>query len=191
MSFLGMLREETMECHVGLEKSLDIVRRVTTDDDYRVLLTRFYTLYEPLEAGMAQAIDWEAAGWKFSDHVKAPWLREDLLALGVAATQIAEWPRYDKMTMPDNFGEAIGCLYVVEGSTLGGQVLAKQFRETLGVTPERGGRFFQGYGAATMSSWRTFGSWADSRATVTNLLLKEQAVRGARNTFGAFSQWLT
>ena len=186
-----MLREETKDCHLGLEKSLDLVRNVTTHDAYRALLIRFFTIYEPLENAMGKSIDWDLVGWEFSAHLKAPWLQEDLLALGVAATEIVEWPRCETVNMPDTFGAAIGCLYVVEGATLGGQMLAKQFRDTLGVTPERGGRFFQGYGSATMPSWRAFGSWADSQAALYNTELKEQAVRGARNTFNAFAQWLT
>ena len=46
--------------------------------------------------------------------------------------------------LPDLQGvqEALGCLYVVEGSTLGGQVIARHLRQTLGVDPRCGGSFF-------------------------------------------------
>lgn len=190
MSLVATLREGTSDCHVALEKSLDLLQRVTTPVEYRELIKRFFTLYEPLEAELAAVVDWNASGWDFSAHRKTPWLREDLLALGVPATEIADWPRCESTKTPASFGAAIGCAYVLEGSTLGGQMLAKQFRDTLGITPQRGGQFFQGYGAATMPSWRAFGGWADAQANA-DPHLKDQAVRGARDTFEVFSRWLT
>ena len=191
MSLVAVLREQTRDCHVALEESLDLVKRVRTVHDYGGLLTRYFSLYESLENGLEKVADWEAKGWNFAAHRKAPWLRQDLQALGVGADEIARSPRCETLNTPDSFGAALGCVYVLEGSTLGGQMLAKQFHESFGITPDNGGRFFKGYGQATMTTWRAFAAWADSQAASTNIVMKEQAVDGARKTFADFSQWLS
>ena len=53
--------------------------------------------------------------------------------------------------------------YVLEGSTLGSQLLAAHFERLLAVRPHEGGTFFSGYGAATGSMWRAFRERADLR----------------------------
>ena len=44
---------------------------------------------------------------------------------------------------------AFGCLYIMEGASLGGQVIGQHVRQTLGATPETGGRFYAAYGDRT------------------------------------------
>jgi heme oxygenase len=190
MSFLAKLKSETTECHVSLEKSLDLLRRVETKDAYRTLLARFLTIYEPLEKNLAEAVEWSRMGWEFSKRLKTPWLQDDLLALELSAAQIDALPRCEQLPPCDSFGAVVGCLYVIEGSTLGGQMLAQQFHQMLGITPENGGRFFQGYGEATIVQWREFRTWAEAQA-VADSSVEEPAILAARATFEAFSRWLS
>lgn len=166
-----------------------VFERVRTEDDYRALLRRFYTLYEPLEARLGTAADWSGAGWDFDARRKTEWLREDLRALGTSQTELQSWPRATTLPGVEDFGAAVGALYVLEGSTLGGQVISRQFREKLGVTPERGGKFFHGYGDATGRRWREFGQWAEAQGARSEI--SDTAVRGARETFGAFAEWMS
>lgn len=189
MALLADLKTHTADCHRELEASMDVFERVATAEDYRALLRRFYTLYEPLEARLGAAADWGAAGWDFDAHRKTAWLREDLLALGVTEAELQDWPQAAALPAVADFGAAVGTLYVLEGSTLGGQMIARQFREKLGVTPERGGRFFHGYGEATGRRWREFGQWAEGQAQRSQI--SDTAVRGARETFGAFAEWMS
>ena len=168
---------------------MDVFRRVQTEADYRGLLERFLTLYEPLEEDIGKAADWKEAGWDFETRRKTPWLRDDLRALGVDDTEFPGWPRANRLPALADFGAAVGALYVVEGSTLGGQMISRQFAEKLGVTPARGGKFFHGYGEDTGRKWREFGQWAEGQAT--RAPLADTAVRGARETFAAFSEWMT
>jgi heme oxygenase len=192
MSFLAKLKKETTECHVSLEKHLSLLERVQTTTAYRALLARFFTIYEPMEKILAPAADWQATHWDFSDRLKTPWLRDDLHTLGVTSTEMAAWARFDPTNMQlDGFGEAVGCLYVLEGSTLGGQMISKHFRDALGITPEQGGKFFRGYGDATVPRWLEFGTWAEAQATAAGGALEAPAIRAARSTFDAFSRWLT
>ena len=54
-----------------------------------------------------------------------------------------------RIPTPNSDSLAFGCLYVMEGATLGGQVIGRHVRQTLGVTPETGGRFHAAYGDRT------------------------------------------
>lgn len=51
---------------------------------------------------------------------------------------------------------ALGCMYVIEGSTLGGKVIQKHISKTLGIEPGKGASFFDGYGNETGHFWKSF-----------------------------------
>jgi len=189
MALLPYLKTQTVDCHVALEKSMNVFQRVRSEGDYRGLMREFYTLYEPLEAHLAQAADWELRGWDFEGRRKTGWLREDLQALGVSDAEIAGWPRASALPSFDGFGAAVGGLYVLEGSTLGGQMIARELLEPMGITTERGGKFFRAYGEETGRRWREFGQWVETQAAQTPI--EDAAVRGARETFGGFAQWMS
>ncbi len=47
-------------------------------------------------------------------------------------------------------------MYVLEGATLGGRVIARRLEQHLSVDPRTGGRFFRPYGSETSSMWSSF-----------------------------------
>lgn len=51
---------------------------------------------------------------------------------------------------------ALGILYVVEGSALGGRFILKNVEKTLGYSAESGASYFAGYGNTTGSMWKHF-----------------------------------
>lgn len=167
---------------------MDVLESVKTKADYTELLKRFYTLYEPLEAQLEGAVDWPAVGWDFEGRRKTPWLEADLQALGVSADELAHWQRAQPAGPVTDLGTAVGTLYVIEGSTLGGQMIAKQLLEPMGITRENGGKFFRAYGAETGQRWREFGQWAEAQAA--RAPLSDAALRGARATFEEFARWM-
>ena len=86
-------------------------------------------------------------------------LKEDLEAMGAAGS--------DDDVLPDSIMEAsavagdprsifLGRMYVMEGSTLGGQYIARHVSETLGLADGEGNSYFRGYGEATGERWREF-----------------------------------
>jgi heme oxygenase len=70
-------------------------------------------------------------------------------------------------------GALIGTLYVIEGATLGGQVISRHLYRHLGFSANAGARFFNGYGdeAATQQQWTLFCQFAD-RSIETDTLLR-------------------
>jgi heme oxygenase len=85
--------------------------------------------------------------------------------------------------------DAFGCLYVVEGSTLGGQIISRQVTRNLGLSPDNNGcRFFCCYGENTGTMWRRFGESLETFLTA-NPDTRPQIVASALSTFECFQGW--
>ena len=102
--------------------------------------------------------------------------RAELAARGFAAS--AERKPFP---VPATLSAAVGCCYVLEGSTLGGMQIAMRVRERLDWTS----RFYGIYGASTAAMWRAFaaavnglGDGLDSEAMI-------EAAASTFDTYGA------
>ena len=144
------LRAETADLHRAVEASTGLPASVRTLDDYVRVLIRFLGFHRQAMIALRDprwAEQWAPLGIELDRHDRTPHLRSDLDRLGKTAP--------DDETVPldiDSFGAALGCLYVVEGSALGGRMLATAVRETLGEVPLS---FFAGDGRAHPLPWRT------------------------------------
>ena len=84
---------------------------------------------------------------------------------------------------------ALGAMYVLEGSTLGGRVIERHCAGPLGVSPAHGGAFYHGYGARTGALWQAFGVVLESHDT--DERQRAAMLHGARSCFGALHRFLT
>lgn len=78
---------------------------------------------------------------------------------------------------------AMGYMYVIEGSTLGGRILLKHIKNTLGYDEQAGARFFSGYGAETGTLWKSFLAVLTSYAVREGQ--EEEVIKGANQAFAA------
>jgi heme oxygenase len=179
------LRNHTRIQHARLEKRLAIERRVRQRDAYVDLLERFYGFYVRIEPRLAVfAPAFEAHGIDLASRSKVAQLRRDLIALGERAAESES----DLAPEISTFPQAVGCLYVLEGSTLGAQVILKSIRASSGLDAETGAAFLSGYGAKTGSMWRAFLEFL-SELTFTPYEA-EQAIAAARETFERLEEFL-
>jgi heme oxygenase len=183
-ALIAALRAGTRDEHDRLEKRSPLRSADLGIDRYRQVLAGFLGIYRPLEPAIGRAL---AAA-----EVAVPWaprallLERDLGDLGMTADQVAEVPDCPLVPSVDSPGEALGCLYVLEGATLGGRVIARELGPRLGVAPGRGGAFFHGHGSQTAARWRELletMEHAGRRADVSHTA----AVLAAVGTFRAFS----
>lgn len=82
----------------------------------------------------------------------------------------------------------LGALYVIEGSALGGRVLAKGLDRLLGSGEPAGRRFFEGHGSLTGTHWRDFVKRLD--LIPAHPAARAAAVSAAVEVFSVFEQWL-
>lgn len=152
---LEFLRKQTSKLHAQLEASVDLNKSLGSVSTYVSLLCRYLSVYRPFEeallSGMADLLN--ATSWRY--HSKVTLIERDLLALGpdLRTNQLARWPILPKLDNPDS---ALGALYVVEGSSLGGQVIYRDVQRRLGLDARSGAAFFFGAGTQTSVAWKEF-----------------------------------
>ena len=125
----------------------------------------------------------------FYDHRrKMPLIEQDLLFLGVSAEQIAALPLCAGLAVSTSFASTLGAAYVLEGSTLGGQILSRHFAESLGLRSDTGAAYLNGYREETGRMWREFVQMLESFAALT--AVQDEIVAGAELAFSKVHAWL-
>ena len=178
---LSRLREATNGAHQRLEARLDILVRVGARAGRRALVGRFHGLHagaeavlEPLLAGLP--------GLDYAARRRSAMLQEDLGALG------AEPGPPFLIAAPASVPEALGLLYVLEGSALGGKVIRKALaargQDMTGLS------FLDHYGPEVGARWRSFLTVLDRESTEGDEAAMAAAVRGGLAGFAHAEAWL-
>ena len=144
---LEVFRRATAGRHAAIEDLLDL-RRPFGRAHYAQVLQGFGAFLGQWEPRMAAALPERLRPW-FGEGCRLHLLRQDLAALGVQAAP----SRKDTPALP-TLPHALGSLYVMEGSALGGQFIAAHVRRHLGIEPEQGAAYFHGAGRGTAERWR-------------------------------------
>lgn len=114
---------------------------------------------------------------------RAELLARDLTVLGIDPTAT---PRCEALPALASDAEAVGAIYVIEGSALGGAVLARLARRELAVGPATGAAFLSG-DADLSARWRlvveTISETGDAHGV-------DGLIAGACETFDAMEAWL-
>ncbi len=94
-----------------------------------------------------------------------------------------------RATLPPLKGTAgvLGAMYVMEGSTLGGQLIGRHVERVLGLESGRGNSFFLGHGEETGAMWREFCAELETRVPESE---GDAVVASAKEMFRMFGAWL-
>ncbi|MBX3483817.1 biliverdin-producing heme oxygenase [Phenylobacterium sp.] len=155
------LRDATHAHHVRLETRIDILNRIATAEGRRELVGRFHALHAAAEHALAPflaGID----GLDFDARRRSARLAGDLADLGTAPGAPSA------PIVVRGVAEALGLMYVLEGSTLGGRVIRKHVESRGG--DMRGLSFLDPYGADAGERWRAFLGVLDAEADVEGLV---------------------
>jgi heme oxygenase len=194
-SLSDLLKIQTDGHHQSIETVKRFGRMFSPDytlAEYTELLQKFYGFFKPLEATFQAHPDWvqglEVSSFILAERLRTPLLEKDLLALGLSSEQVAQLPVCKKLPELTSKAQMMGCLYVLEGSTLGGQGIAKKLSAALQLTPEKGLAFYTGHGPETMPKWKAFKGVLDSAFSVEDDLASIAQTAGA--TFEALADWM-
>lgn len=184
----AMLKHGTAAEHEELERKLDFLLGPIERDRYEALLGRLYGFHAPVEASLA-AISGGGLPADLADRRRAHLLADDLRHLGWDDGAIARLPAAGDLPPLRSTAEALGCLYVLEGSTLGGRIIGDHLARSLGLRPGSGASYFRGRGDATVPMWvgflRHLEGWGAGRGDGAEI------VASARRTFQCLDRWLT
>jgi heme oxygenase len=178
------LREATAGIHARLHdvpafKALAEGR--LTRPAYAALLRRLLGFHAAIEAALEAAPSLRPYGIDLAERRRSGLLRDDLATLGAeAAADRAPVPRLDSAA------RALGCLYVTEGSTLGGRQLARGLDHLLPAGAP-GRAFLLGHGARHGAMWQACCAAVEACGQEPDGLSAMAA--GAADSFAAFEAW--
>jgi len=178
---MSRLREGTASQHTQLEEAVAIGQQFQSRASYRVLLEKFHGFVKPIEELLAR-YDWHSVGLNFSERRKVALLEQDLAAVGSSPTSLEHCECLPHLP---TMSHAFGALYVMEGSTLGGQHISRMANEAnIGIDALN---YFRSYGDRVGEMWREFGAalnrFAEDEGDDAEMM------QGARETFDSFRNW--
>lgn len=189
ISFLNNLRNKTSESHKELEElpiSKSIVNPKITVEEYALYLSLMHDVVRDMEEEIYPLL---------SDHIpdlserkKAQWILADLKHVGIEKKQHLS-PFTNTNGAEQSVPFAMGIMYVVEGSTLGGRFILKNIQESLGFDENNGASYFAGYANKTGSYWKKFVSSLTDFEAENNA--EEEIIAGADYAFRVIHKHLS
>lgn len=180
------LRQETAGVHAALERELDLLGEDLTLARYRRVVEALFGFLAPLESPLERTV--AAAPPPFALGGAVERLERDLVALGTSHDMTATLPRCAYVPRFQGIEQAAGCLYVLEGAALGGQIIVPAVAARLGVGPANGAAYFAGTGPDTGSRWKQVLGWLDRTAQTGGRA--DEIVAAAIETFLALRRWM-
>lgn len=177
-SLLLRLRNETRPYH---ERAESLVGLPGSLDGHVQTLAQFFGFIEPLERAAADTL--APLGAELAGRQKAKLLEADLAHFGVAS---ADLPRCRDLPSVNTIPAALGAMYVFEGATLGGQIVARHIEQNLGLSDGTGYTFHRSYGSRVGEMWRQFGAVLTSHSSPD---VDDSIVASASETFQRLCDW--
>lgn len=175
------LKEKTKKAHLSLEKkTVSFIKKVTSLKDYEALLRIFYGYFAPLESQINTYITDDIVP-SFSGRRKSDAILQDIETIAPGAGKPVTCTNLPQI---NDAIQALGALYVMEGSTMGGTIIAQMLSRQAGIQPEAL-TFFNGYGEQNMPMWQSFIAALNERAAND----EEKIVKAANETFSKMEEW--
>ena len=180
------LKRETAAVHQHLEAQLGLLDPGLDVPRYLRVLGTFYGFYVPVEIDLTRLAA-AASTLGFPLRPRAGLIERDLLALGRAPADLSALPLCGDRPQLCCVEDLAGCLYVLEGACLGGQVVSAVLHRRLGLSKESGAAFFAGDGKETLPRWTAVVAWLDGLPR--NGASSARIISTATATFDAFARW--
>jgi len=151
-TFLDHLRNQTAHSHKKLENlpvSVSITSDQVTKGEYAHYLNVMEDVVASAEISVFPILEQLIPDLK--ERKKQQLLENDLTFIGYKKNNYSP-----VFTGNYSLPFALGILYVVEGSSLGGRFILKNIESTLGFDENNGATYFAGYGNKTGSYWKNF-----------------------------------
>ncbi|WP_419870186.1 biliverdin-producing heme oxygenase [Chryseobacterium sp. CT-SW4] len=171
------LKQNTSEFHDAAEKlfnSEKIFNKTFSLEDYRKIISTNYLMLLNSEEKIFNSFSGEISEeLQLDQRRKLHLIEKDVESLSMSSREAS----HDLQV--DNRHEALGMLYVIEGSTLGGNVIAKQLSKTEGFDGVTF-NFFGCYQENTGSMWKSFKEILDREVAEENY---EHVLTGAKKLY--------
>ena len=181
LTTMQALREATHDAHEALELRLDLLSTPLSQARLLRILVRFESFHRAWEPWIEALI---GRSEFLAPRRRVALLRADLAALG-AAPECSPGPDLSWLI---GASTAWGSLYVLEGSTLGGQVITKALSaEDRSPSAPAQISYFNGRGRQTGAYWRETTAAIEAQSLAGG---RDQMIAGASRTFEVLTEWL-
>jgi heme oxygenase len=176
------LIQETKVDHHNVEGAVPLMHQGLEIAEYVQCLQRIYGVVAAWEERAAEvAPEWFRPSLRA--RRRSPLLEQDLAWFG-AGEQDDGRPVLPEM---DNLPGLFGTMYVMEGSTLGGQFIARHVEAALHLREGRGNSYFRGHGSQTGPFWKDFCEMLKLRIPDEET---DAVVVSAKAMFSTFGTWM-
>ena len=187
------LRIETRVEHQAIEQNCRLRRLSEPDleiEEYVSILRRLLAYVGPVEDDLRRWSQHLPHSLELASRLtKAELLRRDIATLSRSGDLEANLSVVAPSPGLSSVEQAWGCLYLFEGATMGGQILARCLQSNLGLTPDHGTAFYSSYRHLTGARWQTFKA-ALNASVVEEALFADEIVATAQATFRAMNLWM-
>src|ERR1700722_11648324 len=179
---LEHLRRETLPAHHAVEQSVPFMDEELDVDTYVSCLLKLHGVIAAWEEWAAPP----APAWiqpLLAARRRGPLIMLDLTWFGADTSGEA------RPALPEMSDDAslLGAMYVMEGSTLGGQLIARHVERVLGLTAGQGNAYFRGHNEQTGQLWKGF---CDALRTKVPDNEADAVIAAAKTMFGVFGSWM-
>jgi heme oxygenase len=179
---LDRLRLETAVDHVAVEAGMPLMVEDLDRESYVRCLRQAHGLVAAWEEwSSGSAPDWMHS--LLENRQRQGLLERDLAWFGVVQLDTA------RPAMPETKDDAslLGSMYVMEGSTLGGRLIARHVERVLGLTAGVGDAYFCGHNQRTGTMWKEFCGVLQARVPDRET---HTVIVAAKNMFRIFGSWM-
>lgn len=184
---INSIKTATAENHRNLESSalmLPISENNLTKNSYINILKTFYGYFSPLENLISKKSELQHYLPDFHDRRKSQLILRDLSFFDQTDSDIEICKDIPHVK---NLSQAFGCVYVMEGSTLGGQYISRSIAKQLSLQRGEGVEFFSGYKGDTGKKWKAFQEALVGYCETSND--EEIIIKSANETFLKLEKW--
>jgi len=180
----NLLRTETAQNHKKLESLMfvnEIMNNSLSIDQYKKLLTINYIIHQKLENELANMLDSVIAEQlEMKDRLKLNALTKDLDYWNINSLTLPELA-FELFIPEKNTAEVLGALYVLEGATLGGNVIKRHILANPNFKNQEDGLNYYGvYGEELSTKWKNFVSVLNERVEEADY---KRCINSANQTF--------
>lgn len=181
MAIMLEVKSRTAAYHADTERLLreKLFKNGLSQSCYLRVISAFHRAYSSLEGVIA---DYPVPAQLLKKRSKLELLEKDLIYLRNATKTARPLIFIDEPPHVANEAVALGVLYVMEGSTLGGKIINKYLMQHEWMSVDLIGNFFNNYGDDCSRMWKEFGCIVDGFSHA-NSLAADHLVNGARLAF--------
>ncbi|KLT66816.1 biliverdin-producing heme oxygenase [Pedobacter sp. BMA] len=180
----NLLRTETAASHKELESLMyvnEIINNSLSVEQYKKLLTINYIIHQKLENKLANMLDADLASeLDMKSRLKLSALEKDLAYWNIDSLTLPGL-NFDLFIPEKNNAEVLGALYVLEGATLGGNMIKRHILANPNFKDDEGGLNYYGvYGEELSAKWKSFVSILNETVSEADY---ERCIASANHTF--------